>query len=201
MARPAFASIIRAAGRVLANSPMARSAAGAMKCWRWSRLMHPARWCSSARSMGGWMMLLCALALPAERIAGLIGIAAAPGFHQLGLFRGRQGQAGHRRDDLRGKPVRPRAYPDPRRAVGRWRVAAAARWTHRARLPGAAAPRSGRSRRAARNLAAPRERASFSRCAGDADQGRRSSPFAARRYRAVVARGGGACRQPLTEPD
>ena len=31
-------------------------------------------------SMGGWLMLLCALALPAERRAGLIGLAAAPDF-------------------------------------------------------------------------------------------------------------------------
>jgi pimeloyl-ACP methyl ester carboxylesterase len=35
-------------------------------------------------SMGGWMMLLCALALPEERRAGLIGIAAAPDFTQWG---------------------------------------------------------------------------------------------------------------------
>jgi pimeloyl-ACP methyl ester carboxylesterase len=35
-------------------------------------------------SMGGWLMLLCALALPAERRAGLIGIAAAPDFTDWG---------------------------------------------------------------------------------------------------------------------
>ena len=35
-------------------------------------------------SMGGWMMLLCALALPPERRAGLIGIAAAPDFTDWG---------------------------------------------------------------------------------------------------------------------
>ena len=40
-------------------------------------------------SMGGWMMLLCALVLsrhdgPAERCAGLIGIAAAPDFTEWG---------------------------------------------------------------------------------------------------------------------
>jgi pimeloyl-ACP methyl ester carboxylesterase len=35
-------------------------------------------------SMGGWLMLLCALALPAERCAGLVGIAAAPDFTDWG---------------------------------------------------------------------------------------------------------------------
>jgi pimeloyl-ACP methyl ester carboxylesterase len=35
-------------------------------------------------SMGGWLMLLVALALPAERLAGLVGIAAAPDFTDWG---------------------------------------------------------------------------------------------------------------------
>jgi pimeloyl-ACP methyl ester carboxylesterase len=35
-------------------------------------------------SMGGWLMLLAAFALPAERLAGLIGIAAAPDFTEWG---------------------------------------------------------------------------------------------------------------------
>ena len=35
-------------------------------------------------SMGGWMMLLCALALAPDRVAGLIGIAAAPDFTDWG---------------------------------------------------------------------------------------------------------------------
>ncbi|MDR2857296.1 MAG: alpha/beta hydrolase [Novosphingobium sp.] len=35
-------------------------------------------------SMGGWLMLLAALALPAERRAGLVGIAAAPDFTEWG---------------------------------------------------------------------------------------------------------------------
>jgi pimeloyl-ACP methyl ester carboxylesterase len=35
-------------------------------------------------SMGGWLMLLVALALPAERVAGLVGIAAAPDFTEWG---------------------------------------------------------------------------------------------------------------------
>jgi pimeloyl-ACP methyl ester carboxylesterase len=36
-------------------------------------------------SMGGWLMLLCALALPEERRAGLIGIAPAPDFTAWGF--------------------------------------------------------------------------------------------------------------------
>lgn len=35
-------------------------------------------------SMGGWLMLMAALALPAERRAGLVGIAAAPDFSEWG---------------------------------------------------------------------------------------------------------------------
>lgn len=36
-------------------------------------------------SMGGWIMLLTALALPPERVAGLVGIAAAPDFTEWGF--------------------------------------------------------------------------------------------------------------------
>ena len=36
-------------------------------------------------SMGGWLMLLVARALPADRLAGLIGIAAAPDFTEWGF--------------------------------------------------------------------------------------------------------------------
>jgi len=40
-------------------------------------------------SMGGWLMLLCALALP-QRIAGLVGIAAAPDFTEWGYGDGQK---------------------------------------------------------------------------------------------------------------
>ena len=36
-------------------------------------------------SMGGWLMLLCALVLPADRCAGMIGIAPAPDFTAWGF--------------------------------------------------------------------------------------------------------------------
>jgi pimeloyl-ACP methyl ester carboxylesterase len=41
-------------------------------------------------SMGGWLMLLVALALPPERRAGLIGIAAAPDFTDWGFDAGQK---------------------------------------------------------------------------------------------------------------
>jgi pimeloyl-ACP methyl ester carboxylesterase len=36
-------------------------------------------------SMGGWLMLLCALALPPGRVTGMVGIAAAPDFTTWGF--------------------------------------------------------------------------------------------------------------------
>lgn len=45
-------------------------------------------------SMGGWIMLLAALARP-ERVAGLVGVAAAPDFTE-DLVRGRLGETGRR---------------------------------------------------------------------------------------------------------
>jgi len=57
-------------------------------------------------SMGGWLMLLVALARP-ERIAGLIGIAAAPDFTDWGFGADRVAQL--RRD---GRIEEPSAYAD-----------------------------------------------------------------------------------------
>ncbi len=66
---------------------------GTLSRWREEVLaLLAARWAGPliliGSSMGGWLMLLCALALPAERVAGLIGIAAAPDFTDWGFGAG-----------------------------------------------------------------------------------------------------------------
>jgi len=57
MATPACCSTIPAAARATGASPKARSAAGATKCWHWSRRIAPrargSRWSSSARRWAG----------------------------------------------------------------------------------------------------------------------------------------------------
>ena len=45
----------------------------------------PGRVVLAGSSMGGWLMLLVALALPPERLAGLVGIAPAPDFTEWGF--------------------------------------------------------------------------------------------------------------------
>jgi pimeloyl-ACP methyl ester carboxylesterase len=64
-------------------------AAGTLSRWRDEVLALVAAHCPGpvlfvGSSMGGWLMLLAALALPAERRAGLIGLAAAPDFTDWG---------------------------------------------------------------------------------------------------------------------
>jgi pimeloyl-ACP methyl ester carboxylesterase len=65
-----------------------RFADGTLSRWREEVLALVDAWCPGpvvlvGSSMGGWLMLLCALAIP-DRIAGLVGIAAAPDFTDWG---------------------------------------------------------------------------------------------------------------------
>ena len=62
---------------------------GTLSRWREEVLAAVGAHCSGevvfiGSSMGGWLMLLCALAMP-ERVAGLIGIAPAPDFTEWGF--------------------------------------------------------------------------------------------------------------------
>jgi pimeloyl-ACP methyl ester carboxylesterase len=62
---------------------------GTLSRWRDEVLALIAAYCPGqvilvGSSMGGWLMLLVALALPADRLAGLVGVAAAPDFTDWG---------------------------------------------------------------------------------------------------------------------
>lgn len=62
---------------------------GTLSRWRDEALALIERFCPGSvvlvgSSMGGWLMLLVALALPAERVSGLVGVAAAPDFTDWG---------------------------------------------------------------------------------------------------------------------
>jgi pimeloyl-ACP methyl ester carboxylesterase len=67
-------------------------------------------------SMGGWLMLLAALALP-EGVAGMVGIAAAPDFTQWGYTQRRRANW-QRAHHFRAQPLWPRAHADSRPASG-----------------------------------------------------------------------------------
>ena len=62
-------------------------------------------------SMGGWLMLLVALALPSERLAGLVGIAAAPDFTEWGYDAGQKTQLSAGATVLEENPYGPEPTP------------------------------------------------------------------------------------------
>jgi pimeloyl-ACP methyl ester carboxylesterase len=62
-------------------------------------------------SMGGWLMLLVALALPRERLAGLVGVAAAPDFTDWGFTAEEQAQLATGETLLQENPYGPEATP------------------------------------------------------------------------------------------
>jgi pimeloyl-ACP methyl ester carboxylesterase len=62
-------------------------------------------------SMGGWLMLLVALALPAERLAGLVGIAGAPDFTDWGFTAEEQSRLAAGETLLEDNPYGPEPTP------------------------------------------------------------------------------------------
>ncbi|MBS0255334.1 MAG: alpha/beta hydrolase [Proteobacteria bacterium] len=62
-------------------------------------------------SMGGWLMLLVALALPPARLAGLIGIAAAPDFTEWGYTAEQQAELAAGRTIFEPNPYGPEPTP------------------------------------------------------------------------------------------
>lgn len=62
-------------------------------------------------SMGGWLMLLVALALPPERRAGLVGVAAAPDFTEWGFDEAQKARLAAGETVLEDNPYGPEPTP------------------------------------------------------------------------------------------
>jgi pimeloyl-ACP methyl ester carboxylesterase len=90
-------------------------AEGTLSRWRDEVLALIAALCAGpvvlvGSSMGGWLMLLVALAIP-ERVRALVGIAAAPDFTNWGTSRERQAELAAGRTVLEPNPYGPEPTP------------------------------------------------------------------------------------------
>ena len=89
---------------------------GTLSRWREDVLALVERHCPGplvliGSSMGGWLMLLCALALPPARRAGLIGIAPAPDFTAWGTDPGDQARLAAGETVFKDNPYGPEPTP------------------------------------------------------------------------------------------
>ncbi len=127
--------------------------------------------------MGGWLMLLVGLAL-GDRLAGLVGIAAAPDFSEWGYTGAQKWQLRAGETVFEDNPYGPEPTPTHAKfwhdAESLKLLDAPIALTCPVRLLHGQDDRG----RAARYLAPPRRRAGQRGCAGDAGEGRRSPPFA-----------------------
>lgn len=134
-------------------------------------------------SMGGWIMLLAALARP-DKVVALAGLAAAPDFTQWGFDAAQK--AAFVAD---GRVLEPSAYGPPLLTTrGFWESGQrnpVARWRDRDRRAGAADPGPVRPGRPVAPCAAARRTAAFGGCSSDPHQGRRPPPVAQCRHRAA----------------
>ncbi len=91
-------------------------AEGTLSRWREEALALIAAYCPGevvliGSSMGGWLMLLMGLALPVQRVAGLIGIAPAPDFTDWGYDEAQKQALGGGEMVLEANPYGPDPTP------------------------------------------------------------------------------------------